>query len=163
MKIRSAKRTLVRNITIYAAILAATLIVVGPASAVVWNFTVPAAEVRPSGGVFVFPASTFADGRAKYFLYKHSPSEWIRFFILKSDDGVIRAAFDACDVCYRNRKGYTQNRNHMVCVNCGLKFRSNKINEVKGGCNPAPLRRVIKGGNLIISQRDLMSGLGFFK
>jgi uncharacterized membrane protein len=146
-----------------AAIAAAMLISVAPSSAVVWNFTVPAVEVRPASGVIVFPSSAFADGRAKHFLYKHSPNEWIRFFIIKSDDGVIRAAFDACDVCYRSRKGYRQEGNFMVCLNCGLKFRSNKINEVKGGCNPAPLKRVVQGGNLVISQRDLLSGLGFFK
>jgi uncharacterized membrane protein len=95
-------------------------------------------------------------------MYKHSESEWLRFFILKSRDGVIRAAFDACDVCWRSKKGYTQQRNKMVCINCGLKFRSDKINEVKGGCNPAPLRRAVRDGKLIISQADVLSGRGFF-
>ncbi|MEJ2716220.1 MAG: DUF2318 domain-containing protein [Deltaproteobacteria bacterium] len=131
--------------------------------AVVWNFTVPTVEVRPTNRAFVFPASSFANGRAQYFVYKHSPSQWIRFFILKSRDGVIRAAFDACDVCFRSKKGYIQRGNNMVCANCGLKFKSEKINEIKGGCNPAPLRRTLKGANLIISQRDMMSGLRFFQ
>ena len=29
----------------------------------------------------------------------------------------------------------------MVCNNCGQKFSSDLINEIKGGCNPAPLER----------------------
>lgn len=139
-----------------------TLVSVSSA-ALAWNFTVPATEVRPANGAFVFPTSSVGDGKAKYFVYKHSPSQWIRFFVLKSRDGVIRAAFDACDVCFRSKKGYIQRGNNMVCANCGLKFKSEKINEIKGGCNPAPLRRTLKGANLIISQRDVMSGLRYFQ
>jgi uncharacterized membrane protein len=132
-------------------------------AAMAWNFTVPAKEISPVNGAFAFPVSAFADGKARHFLYKHSPSQWIRFFIVKSSDGSVRAAFDACDVCFRSKKGYVQRGNNMVCVNCGLKFRSDKINEIKGGCNPAPLRRRVNGANLVISQRDVMSGLRYFQ
>lgn len=38
----------------------------------------------------------------------------------------------------------------MVCRNCGKRFSSVKINEVKGGCNPAPLNRKIEGETLMI-------------
>jgi uncharacterized membrane protein len=127
------------------------------------NFTVQAQEVRPTDGAFVFPLSTFDDGKARHFVYKHSPKEWIRFFVVKSQDGQTRAAFDACDVCWRQKKGYVQQGNEMVCVNCGMRFKTEKINEVKGGCNPAPLNRSISGSNLVISQQDVMSGVGFFQ
>ena len=128
-----------------------------------WNFVIPATEVRPSNGVFQFPVSTFDDGKAKHYVYKHSPNAWIRFFVVKSDDGVVRAAFDACDVCFRSKKGYVQQGGVMTCVNCGLKFKTDKINVVKGGCNPAPLKRAVKGPNLVISQNDMLSGLRYFQ
>jgi uncharacterized membrane protein len=128
-----------------------------------WNFTVPAQEVRPVNGAFVFPASAFTDGKAKHFLYKHANNQWIRFFVVKSTDGVVRAAFDACDVCFRAKKGYVQQGNDMVCINCGLKFRTDKINEVRGGCNPGPLKRTLKDGNVIITQQDVLSGLRYFQ
>lgn len=128
-----------------------------------WNFAVPAVEVKPQNSAFAFDATSFADGKARHFMYKHSPSEWVRFFVVKSSDGIIRAAFDACDVCWRQKKGYTQRGNFMVCINCGLKFRSDKVNEVKGGCNPSPLKRTIQGDRLIISQQDVLSGLRFFR
>jgi len=54
---------------------------------------------------------------------------------VKSADGMIRAAFDACDVCFRGKKGYVQRGDIMICAKCGMKFRTDKINEVKGGCN----------------------------
>jgi len=142
----------------------AGLLVVGQASSATnWNFTIPAEEVKPANGAFTFSDSLFADGKAKHFVYKHSPSEWVRFFVVKSTDGVTRAAFDACDVCWRNKKGYAQQGNEMVCINCGMRFRTDKINEVKGGCNPAPLNRALKGGSLVITQSDVLQGLGFFK
>jgi uncharacterized membrane protein len=131
--------------------------------ALTWNFTVPAQEVRPSSTTFQFPLASFNDGQAKHYVYKHSPSEWVRFFVVKSTDGVVRAAFDACDVCWRSKKGYVQAGNFMQCVNCGLKFRTDKINETKGGCNPAALARTIAGDKVVINVQDVMSGLGFFQ
>jgi uncharacterized membrane protein len=131
--------------------------------ALAWNFSVPVQEVKPTDGVFAFPATGFQDGKAKYFQFSPSANQKIRFFVVKSTDGVIRAAFDACDVCWRAKKGYVQQGNEMVCVNCGLKFRTDKVNVVTGGCNPSALNRTIKDGKVIITQQDVMSGLRFFQ
>ena len=76
--------------------------------ALAWNFTVPAVDVKPANGVFAFPVAAFQDGKAKHFEYKHSPNQVVRFFVVKSTDGVIRAAFDACEKCFRAKKGYVQ-------------------------------------------------------
>ncbi|MEW6349987.1 MAG: DUF2318 domain-containing protein [Thermodesulfobacteriota bacterium] len=127
------------------------------------SFMVQAQEVTPANGVFQFPAASFADGKAKHYVYKHSPNQWIRFFVVKSSDGAIRAAFDACDVCFKHKKGYVQQGDVMICVNCGLKFRTDKVNEVTGGCNPGALKRTQKDGNIIIAQQDVLDGLGYFK
>jgi uncharacterized membrane protein len=143
------------------AILVIMFITVPRASA--WNFSVPTQEVKPSNGVFAFPVSGFQDGKAKYFQFSPAPNQKIRFFVVKSTDGVIRAAFDACDVCWRAKKGYVQQGNEMICVNCGLKFRTDKINEVTGGCNPGALKRTVQDGNVIITQQDVMSGLRYFQ
>ncbi len=141
----------------------ATVFLAAAYAATGWNFTVPAEEVRPANGMFVFPEQSFADGKARHYLYKHSDSEWIRFFVVKSADGIVRTAFDACDVCYRAKKGYVQQGNDMICINCGQKFRTDKIMDAKGGCNPGPLKRTIKDGNVIIAQQDVLSGLRYFK
>jgi uncharacterized membrane protein len=160
IQVRDSRKAILRPIVPVVIAVACALVFVNVADA--WNFRVPAAEVRPTNGAFVFPASAFANGGARYFVYKHSPSQWIRFFVVKSTDGVIRAAFDACDVCFKSKKGYLQQGNFMVCANCGLKFRTDKINEIRGGCNPAPLRRVAKGGKLIIGLQDVLSGTKYF-
>ncbi|MGD8257762.1 MAG: DUF2318 domain-containing protein [Desulfobacterales bacterium] len=108
-----------------------------------------------------FPASLFEDGKARHF--EHVDGKFtIRYFVLKSSDGVIRAAFDACDVCWPANKGYYQEGDYMVCRNCGRKFASVLVNEVKGGCNPAPLKRTVDNGKLVIQVQDIQEGRQFF-
>jgi uncharacterized membrane protein len=81
---------------------------------------------------------------------------------MKSADGVVRAAFDACDVCYRERKGYRQDGDAMVCNNCGKAFPSNRINDVQGGCNPAPIERTIANGQVVLRAAALEQGSFYF-
>jgi uncharacterized membrane protein len=107
------------------------------------------------------PASLFEDGKARHFL--HVAGEFnIKYFVLKSSDGIIRAAFDACDVCWPAGKGYYQEGDYMVCRNCGRKFASVLVNEVKGGCNPAPLNRRIENGKVVIEIKDILDGRQYF-
>ncbi len=108
-----------------------------------------------------YPVAMFADGKARHFDFKDG-ERTIRYFIIKSADGVLRAAFDACDVCWPAGKGYYQEGDVMVCRNCGRKFVSTKVNEVKGGCNPAPLNRRVEGDLLVIENEDIRSGRGYF-
>jgi|GEM_PF-305137 len=107
------------------------------------------------------PLSEVSDGKAHYYSIEDQGTE-IKFFVLKSRDGVVRAAFDACDVCFKHRKGYRQEGDNMVCNNCGMKFESNKINLVSGGCNPAPLDRKIEGDEVVISPSAVKQGAWYF-
>jgi uncharacterized membrane protein len=109
-----------------------------------------------------YPVGLFSDGKARHFQYKHSDDVTIRYFIVKSSDGIIRAAFDACDVCWPANKGYYQEGDFMVCRNCGRRFASVLVNEVKGGCNPAPLSRQLAGEELIIRIDDIVQGKQYF-
>ncbi len=111
--------------------------------------------------VIMYPTVQFAGGVAQHFQYQAGDIT-ITYFILKSSDGIIRAAFDACDVCWPSGKGYYQDGDVMVCRNCGRRFPSTKINEVKGGCNPAPLNRTVKDGQVIIEVKDILEGKQYF-
>lgn len=109
-----------------------------------------------------YPEKTFANGKAHFFTYKTDDGVTIRYFIMKSSDGLIRAAFDACDVCWPENKGYSQQGDVMVCNNCGRRFPSVRINEVRGGCNPAPLNRKVENGIVIIQLADVLQGKRYF-
>ncbi len=132
-----------------------------PASAVVAPAPTAAEQTAQADGVVMQPISLFSDGLAKFFTYQHG-NITIRYFILKSSDTVIRAAFDACDVCWPAGKGYYQDGNAMVCRNCGRRFPSMKVNETQGGCNPSPLNHTLKDGLVVIQKQDLIKGAPYF-
>ncbi len=116
----------------------------------------------PATQEVVYPASQFDDGKARFYEFKTNDGVTIKYFIIKSSDGVIRTAFDTCVVCSREGKGYIQKDDFMVCKNCGKRFKSTKINEVTGGCNPAPLTRKTENGKVIIKHESLFEGKQFF-
>ena len=117
--------------------------------------------VQATDDVIRWPLTTFDDGQAHYYSFVDS-GKAIDFFVLKSSDGVVRAAFDACDVCFGAHKGYSQQGDLMICNNCGQQFPSVKINEVRGGCNPGPLERTVEGTDLVIRSADISTGAGYF-
>lgn len=121
----------------------------------------PSKAVQLSKGVVKIPLSQVNNGSARFFHHTVKGKE-IRFFVLKSSDGVIRAAFDACDICYKARKGYRQEGDFMICKNCRNRFPSVNINVLRGGCNPVPLERTISGGSLIIKVQDILKGESYF-
>ncbi len=134
-------------------LIAAGLLLAAPAHA--WFGGGKFTEVKPANGVISLPVKDISDGKAHYYKAKSDKGVMVEFFVVKSHDGIIRAAVDACDVCYRAGKGYIQEGNVMVCTNCGMRFATDRINEVKGGCNPAPLNRTVEGGKLLISMDEI--------
>jgi len=107
-------------------------------------------------------SATQTGDQARFYAFAGSDGKTISFFVLRSSDGVIRAAFDACDVCYPAHKGYSQDDDEMVCNNCGSRFSSVRINDVSGGCNPAPLERSVQGDEVIIQAAALEAGSRYF-
>lgn len=121
----------------------------------------PYPQAVAEDGAVRFSLATFDDYQAHYYTYMHE-GQPIEFFILKSRDGVVRAAFNACDVCFAAKKGYSQAGDVMVCNNCGRRFPADQINEVQGGCNPSPLLRAVEGDSLVIQVEDIVEGLRYF-
>ena len=123
--------------------------------------TQKAAAAKPASEV-VYPVKDFQNGDARFYSYPAGNGVTIKYFIVKSSDGVIRAAFDACDVCFEAGRGYEQKGDFMVCKNCGRRFASVRVNVVEGGCNPAPLKREVQGDKLVIQVKDILEGKQFF-
>ena len=122
----------------------------------------PEAVTAGQDGMVRFSTADFIDGKAKLYRFK-GESGPVDFFVVRSHDGVIRSAFDTCDVCYKALKGYRQEGDDMVCNNCDQRFKTDMINVVKGGCNPAPLKRQQSGANIVIAANDINAGAWYFK
>ncbi|MBU1230011.1 MAG: DUF2318 domain-containing protein [Proteobacteria bacterium] len=118
-------------------------------------------EVKAQQGLVKLPLAEVSDGKAHFYTYKTGGKD-VQFFVIKSKDGNIRTALNACDVCFREKKGYTQDGDYLVCNNCGQRFHSNKVMEVKGGCNPSPISRTVDAKSVSIPEADLKAGVGYF-
>lgn len=125
-------------------------------------FTAGGAWAGSPAADITYPLKTFQDGKARFYEYKTPDGITVKYFILKSSDGVVRAAFDACDVCWREGKGYQQKGDFMVCRNCGRRFASVKVNVITGGCNPGALNRQVVGDRLVINVKDILEGRKYF-
>lgn len=88
----------------------------------------------------------------------------IDYFVIVGSDMDIHTAFDACEVCYDQKKGYLQEGDVMKCVNCGRTFEINGLGTVNvgGGCWPGYLEHTIEDGNIIIRNSDLDFGRWLF-
>jgi uncharacterized membrane protein len=120
------------------------------------------ATTAPAGGDVTIPVAEVSDGKAHFYTYNVNGTT-VKYFVLASKDGKIRAALDACEVCYPQKKGYQQQGDAMQCNNCGKVFPSDQINVVTGGCNPIPLKRSISGDNLTITTGSLQAGQTYFQ
>jgi len=125
------------------------------------------AEIAKAAGVVEtpdavrIPLKALDSGKA-LFLTLESGGRQLHYFALKSGDGAYRAALDACDVCFKSNRGYRQEGDLMVCNNCGQTFPSNRIGEIKGGCNPHPLARGIERQHLVIRKADIAERKDYF-
>ena len=108
-----------------------------------------------SSGQIQIPLAEVSTGDPKFYEYKASNQKTVRFFVIKSSDGVYRAAANACVVCFREKMGYHQEGNDMVCNKCRKHFPSALVNEVTGGCNPDGIPRTIQGDKLLIAASEL--------
>ncbi len=144
----------------------ALLIVVAAAAAVVTmrggGATATTTTQAAAGGDVKIALADVSDGKAHFYSYDAGGTQ-VKYFVLKSSDGKVRAAFDACDVCFAQKKGYHQEGDEMVCNNCGRRFPSTKINEVEGGCNPSPIERTVKGQDLVLTTDELQAGVQYFQ
>lgn len=102
-------------------------------------------------------------GEARFFEYLTNSGQQVRFFIVRSNDGVTRAAFDACQPCHRERGGYRQAGTHMVCNYCRKSFHSASIDGTSDECHPAPLERRVEGDALILRAAALERGASLFQ
>jgi uncharacterized membrane protein len=155
-------RTAPGHLVILAALVALALALASLASqAHAFSFFGGPKEVKAKAGAVTLSLSEVSDGKAHFFTYKTGGKD-VQFFVIKSRDGVVRTALNACDVCFREKKGYTQEGDTMKCNNCGMRFHSNKIMEVKGGCNPSPVNRTLSANSVSIPEADLKAGVAYF-
>jgi uncharacterized membrane protein len=121
----------------------------------------PAVQVKQENGEVRVPLADL-DNRTPHFYVYQTSSMAIRFFLLRDAEGGVRAALDACQNCFRAKRGYRQEGNTVICNNCGMSFKFETIGIVKGGCNPIPVSRKMVGQFVVLKTKDLEAGAKYF-
>ncbi len=103
-----------------------------------------------------------SDGQARFFDYQAPDGGKIRYFVVRGQDGVIRAALDACDECWQDGEGHYQEGDEMVCRTCEKRFPLNSLNSVTSRCNPVPLSVAVANNKAVIDPKSLMEGRRYF-
>ena len=122
----------------------------------------PPRRRRSTAAASTVPVAELADGTARFYSADVAGTT-VKYFVVQDAGGEVRTAFDACDVCYPAKKGYTQDGDVMVCNNCGRRFPTDGIGTVAGGCNPSPLEAKVKGGEVVITADALAAGARYFQ
>ncbi|MBN1698840.1 MAG: DUF2318 domain-containing protein [Spirochaetales bacterium] len=92
-----------------------------------------------------------------YFTYNSDDAVKVKFFGVLDGEGQPHVAFDACDVCYRAKRGYSQQGDRAVCRNCGNRYPIKAIGteNIYGGCWPSFLPVEQRESELIVLTADL--------
>ena len=92
---------------------------------------------NPSGEIIIPKKGEIdlEDGKLHKFLYKQGGKE-VRFFILKTPEGVLTVDLDACAICKPD--GYGQAEGTLICYYCKTLIPLETVGK-PGGCNPVPM------------------------
>jgi uncharacterized membrane protein len=114
------------------------------------------------GDELLIPVSDVSTS-AQYYKYETGGKD-VKFFSVLGSDGGIHTAFDACDVCYQEKKGYAQKGSKMECRNCGNQYSTNQIGTANqgGGCWPGYMQRTVSDGFVRIKLSELDTGRRYF-
>jgi uncharacterized membrane protein len=95
--------------------------------------------------------------KAKFYSYTDNNVK-IYFFAMIGSDDEVHIAFDACDACYPQKKGYSQAGTNMVCNNCGNVFSITSIGteNLQGGCWPSHLPVLVNNGEISMTISDIV-------
>ena len=119
-------------------------------------------KVKASNGTVTVPIAKLSDGKAHFYKFEDAGKE-INFFAVKAADGSYKTAFDACDSCYKSKKGYEQQDDKMNCKNCNQKFAIGRLGpNATGGCNPGYLPNQLSGNTISIKVDNLKTGVRYF-
>lgn len=119
-------------------------------------------QITPGANDVRLPLSEIEEGKAKFYEAALANGSSVRFFVVKTADGIYRTALDACEVCFDAHKGYYQDGDDMVCRKCGRHFPISSVGYGKSGCHPMGLRGTVDGNELVIPTSELQDGSQYF-
>ena len=121
----------------------------------------PTEIVYARGDAVSIDTAGIENGGLKFFSYGVG-GKTVRFFVARTDKGVLKAALDACATCYTNKMGYHAESGCVVCGYCGNRFDFDTMDKGVGGCYPIMLKARIEDGRLVLDKNELEAAVKWF-
>jgi uncharacterized membrane protein len=112
--------------------------------------------------VLSIPDGALARGMARFFCYRDSSGERIRFLLARDSDGCVHGVFDACRQCYKFHKGYQISGDYIICRYCGNRYKIRYMDTGQASCVPVHLDVTQSGGKSKVKVADLQKGRTLF-
>lgn len=119
-------------------------------------------RVRSDGRLVRVSLEDLDGQRGSYFTYIASGDRKVDFIVYRQSPGTFRAVLDACRKCYRWRRGYVINGDHVVCRKCGERYELDNLAGGRGSCIPIPLTSTRDGNSIVIPATELDAGARYF-
>lgn len=122
-----------------------------------------AVDVDDGPEMIVIPISDLSTTATFFEFDAHTAT--VKFFAVLDGSGSVHVAFDACDVCYGAKLGYSQQGDMMICNSCGNAFSITGIGTENrgGGCWPGYLEITVTESDVIIDPEVLKAGAWYFE
>jgi uncharacterized membrane protein len=101
--------------------------------------------------------------QVRFFRFLNPSNQEVKFFVGRDAGGEVQVAFDADEVCAKNKRGFRQDGEWVICNKCDKSFRLSEVNAGGGGCKPVPLQHQVLGSELLIAEADILQGWRFFR
>ena len=102
-------------------------------------------------------------GEAKFYRFLNAGNQEVKFFVGRDRTGEIHAAFDANEICFKRKRGYSFDNGWFTCRVCDKSFALADVNEGQGGCEPVPVKHRVEGDELIIAETAMLEGWRYFR
>lgn len=112
------------------------------------------------GDRVVIDAGALKDSKPEFFSIKLKGKR-VDFFVMKIN-GSVESYIDACENCYRFKKGYRAEGSNIVCIYCGTSYPLDSLKTGFASCHPMPLRGELLGKEYFILLGDLEKAARFF-
>jgi uncharacterized membrane protein len=118
--------------------------------------------LTPDEGVIRVDLSIIENNSGSFFTYPSSSGRNVDYFVYKDSSGTARGVLDACRTCYRWRKGYRLEGDHVICRKCDMRFSLDGLHQGTGSCVPIRIRSTREDDTLIIPVTELDNGAKYF-
>lgn len=101
--------------------------------------------------------------QVRFFRFLNTGNQEVKFFIGRDSDEHVQVGFDANEMCYKLKRGYSAAEGWLTCRKCDKSFELAAVNAGGGGCKPVPLQHRVVGDEVHLTEAQILQGWRFFR